>query len=821
MNREKIQAGRGGSMNYGNGSHYGKAGIVFFFLLLLAFSVFANGAEASRGYLSSFSTAYPSSPLTRDCLICHTNSTASPSTRNPYGSAYGSAGHNFAAIESSDSDGDGASNIAEINAGTYPGNASSVPAAALSITTASPLPAGTVGTAYSQSFASSGGTGTKSWSVSAGTLPAGLSLSSAGVLSGTPTTAATSSFTVQVTGGGTATKAFSLTVNAAAAALSITTASPLPAGTVGTAYSQSFASSGGTGTKSWSVSAGTLPAGLSLSSAGVLSGTPTTAATSSFTVQVTGGGTATKAFSLTVNAAAAALSITTASPLPAGTVGTAYSQSFASSGGTGTKSWSVSAGTLPAGLSLSSAGVLSGTPTTAATSSFTVQVTGGGTATKAFSLTVNAAAAALSITTASPLPAGTVGTAYSQSFASSGGTGTKSWSVSAGTLPAGLSLSSAGVLSGTPTTAATSSFTVQVTGGGTATKAFSLTVNDVTPPAGTLDVMPQDTATDVPVNTVITATESGLTDISTIFNEDTFTLRPDVSTPDSAMEPSWPYRSAVCTSAGVVQGTFTYNAARTEATFTPNCPLENGTTYLASIAAGAGSTLTAPENWIFTTIASSPDSDEDGSPDNEDDSPHDGQRTSRWCAKGTGKIHVDSSRTAGTFIRGAVGISDTSSSLNQAGKPAGYAFHDGMIAFREVGVVSGSSAQVTVTFPSPILQGSKVYRAGADGFHEVPSAVIDGNTVTLTVTGGSPSIHAAASPSDNVAQDNGVLVDPVGVAAPVSSGSGSIDMSSSASGGGCSVVGGSGPAGSNLDAFLILASLGVTVRMFRIRRMRG
>ena len=544
-------------MNHDIGIRHGKAGVVFFFLLLLAFSVFANGAEASPGYLSSFSTAYPSSPLTRDCLICHTTSNASPSTRNPYGSAYGSAGHNFATIELLDSDGDGASNIAEINAGTYPGNASSVPAAALSITTASPL------------------------------------------------------------------------------------------------------------------------------------------------------------------------------------------------------------------------------------------------------------------------PAGTVGTAYNQSFASSGGSGTKTWSVSAGTLPAGLSLSSAGVLSGTPTTAATSSFTVQVTGGGTATKAFSLTINDVTPPAGALDVMPQDTATDVPVNTVITTTESGLTDISAIFNGDTFTLRPDVSTPDSAMDPSWPYRSAVCTSAGVVQGTFTYNAARTEATFTPNCPLENGTTYLASIAAGSGSTLTAPENWTFTTIASSPDSDEDGSPDNEDDSPHDGQRTSRWSAKGTGKIHVDSSRTAGTFLRGAVGISDTSSSLNQAGKPAGYAFHDGMIAFREVGVVSGSSAQVTVTFPSPILQGSKVYRAGADGFHEVPSAVIDGNTVTLTVTGGSPSIHAAANPSDNVAQDNGVLVDPVGVAAPVSSGSGSIDMSSSASGGGCSVVGGSGPAGSNIDAFLILASLGVTVRMFRIRRLRG
>ena len=207
-----------------------------------------------------------------------------------------------------------------------------------------------------------------------------------------------------------------------AVAPTITTTSPLPTGTVGTAYSQTFAATGGTTPRTWSVSAGTLPAGLSLSSAGVLSGTPTTAATYSFTVQVTGGGTATKVFSVTINPAAVALSITTASPLPAGTVGTAYSQTFAATGGTTPRTWSVSAGTLPAGLSLSSAGVLSGTPTTAAAYSFTVQVTGGGTATKAFSVTINPAAVALSITTASPLPAGTVGTAYSQTFAATGGT---------------------------------------------------------------------------------------------------------------------------------------------------------------------------------------------------------------------------------------------------------------------------------------------------------------------------------------------------------------------------------------------------------------
>ena len=166
--------------------------------------------------------------------------------------------------------------------------------------------------------------------------------------------------------------------------------------------------------------------------------------------------------------------IDTASPLPSGTVGTAYSQTFAAIGGTPPYSWSVTSGTLPAGLTLSTTGILSGMPTTVDNSNFTVQVTGGGTATKSFSLTINAD---LVIDTASPLPSGTVGTAYNQTFAASGGISPYSWSVTSGTLPAGLTLSTAGILSGTPTTVDNSNFTVQVTGGDNATKLFSLEVN--------------------------------------------------------------------------------------------------------------------------------------------------------------------------------------------------------------------------------------------------------------------------------------------------------------------------------------------------------
>ncbi|MFO1313015.1 MAG: IPTL-CTERM sorting domain-containing protein [Burkholderiales bacterium] len=376
------------------------------------------------------------------------------------------------------------------------------PPAPLSIATASPLPGGVVGNAYSQTFAATGGLPPYgNWQVIAGSLPPGLSLNpSTGALTGTPTTSAGSpfNFTVQVTDGQpvNATKAFSLTITGSAP-LSITTASPLPAGQVGVAYNQTFAAAGGvTPYGNWQVIAGSLPPGLSLNpSTGALTGTPTTSAGSpfNFTVQVTDAQpvNASKVFSLTIDAPAP-LSITTASPLPGGVVGTAYSQTFAATGGLPPYgNWQVIAGSLPPGLSLNpSTGALTGTPTTSAGSpfNFTVQVTDGQpvNATKAFSLTITGSAP-LSITTASPLPAGQVGVAYNQTFAAAGGvTPYGNWQVIAGSLPPGLSLNpSTGALTGTPTTSAGSpfNFTVQVTDGQpvNATKAFSLTITGSAP----------------------------------------------------------------------------------------------------------------------------------------------------------------------------------------------------------------------------------------------------------------------------------------------------------------------------------------------------
>lgn len=176
--------------------------------------------------------------------------------------------------------------------------------AAVSVSPGS-LPGGTVGSAYSQTITASGGTGTGySFSVSAGTLPAGLGLSSGGVLSGTPSAFGTSSFTIRATdsGGNSGSQSYSLAISAATLVLSPT---GLPIGTVGAAYSQTITASGGTGTGySYSVSAGTLPAGLSLSASGLLSGTPTTAATYSFTATATdsAGDSGSQAYNVTINA---------------------------------------------------------------------------------------------------------------------------------------------------------------------------------------------------------------------------------------------------------------------------------------------------------------------------------------------------------------------------------------------------------------------------------------------------------------------------------------------------------------------------------------
>ena len=250
----------------------------------------------------------------------------------------------------------------------------------LSVSTSS-LPDGNLSqSSYSATLQASGGTGTRAWSLASGSgpLPDDLTLSSSGVISGSPTVEGTFNFTVQVADSGSpqqvATRALSILIRTDA--VTITTTS-LPNGRVGVAYSQAVSIINGTPLFLWSISAGVLPDGLSIDgNTGEIGGLPTTQGPSSFTVQVTDdlGDTATADLSIVIDPPPT-LAITTTA-LPDGAVGVPYNVTLQATGGTPPLTWSIPTGVLPSGLSLdASSGVISGTPAVAVTESFTVQAT--------------------------------------------------------------------------------------------------------------------------------------------------------------------------------------------------------------------------------------------------------------------------------------------------------------------------------------------------------------------------------------------------------------------------------------------------------------
>jgi hypothetical protein len=396
------------------------------------------------------------------------------------------------------------------------------------------LPTGFVNSAYNTTgyqFLSTGGTGAITWTMSPANVD-GLTLSTSGLLSGTPT-ATYGPATISVTATDTTTNQQqtknitpSLTVSNA---LTVTTLlSSLPYAYTGQAYpATTLAASGGSGSPyTWTVTSGlTGPnslatLNLAVSPTGVITGTPSATGIANFTVQVTDSNshTASATFSIT---AYAPLTLTTPSasvPGP-GTVSVSYTASIAALGGvpgyTYTVNGSVLAGATTVGigdgLSITNNGSvlnITGTPT-ALNSGFTFTVKVADTANNTagsniYTIVVNNP---LNITTTnSGLPYAYVNQAYTPTtLVATGGNGTNTWSVTSGLTGTNslatlnLAVSPTGVITGTPSAAGTASFTVKVTDSASNTATATYTITAYTPlslPAGpTPSTLPAATTT--------------------------------------------------------------------------------------------------------------------------------------------------------------------------------------------------------------------------------------------------------------------------------------------------------------------------------------
>ena len=187
----------------------------------------------------------------------------------------------------------------------------------LAMTGSTALEDARVGLSFSTNFLATGGQPPyTAFTLVSGSLPTGLTItSSAGLLSGIPSTVLTSTFSIEVRDsvGSTASRSYVInTISSGAVApleLSIQQSTGAPQGVVNSTYSLQINSTGGEPPySSFTVAGGSLPTGLSMTAAGFISGTPSTTGASTFTIQVRDsvGSTASQSFRLNVISSAAA-----------------------------------------------------------------------------------------------------------------------------------------------------------------------------------------------------------------------------------------------------------------------------------------------------------------------------------------------------------------------------------------------------------------------------------------------------------------------------------------------------------------------------------
>lgn len=253
------------------------------------------------------------------------------------------------------------------------------------------LPPAINGVPYSYAFSVKGGTAPYTWTA-LGQLPAGLNLSPAGLLAGTPKMERPGpvQIAIQVIDAGGQTLISNVTLTVAATlegdpelgyqALKVEESTP-PALFNNQPYNYALAAKGGLAPYRWEA-LGELPTGLRLSADGVLSGTPMVLRPGAFpiAVRLTDSRNQTIAQNITLSIAATPGGDTEQEPLvfldvtpPAATNGLPYSYSLRASGGDGPYTWEALGG-LPTGMALSSVGLLSGIPTVERPGKFSISV---------------------------------------------------------------------------------------------------------------------------------------------------------------------------------------------------------------------------------------------------------------------------------------------------------------------------------------------------------------------------------------------------------------------------------------------------------------
>ncbi len=456
-----------------------------------------------------------------------------------------------------------------------------------------PAATGTVGVPYSSNLVATGGVPPYTFSITAGSLPTGLTLNPAtGAITGTPTAAGSFTFTAQVvdsTGTSAGTTSTSCTIVIAPAPPTLTC--PAATGTVGVAYSSNLVAAGGVPPYTYSITAGSLPTGLSLNpTTGAITGTPTAAGSFTFTAQVVDSrGTAAGTTSTSCTIVIAPAPPTLTCPAATGTVGVAYSSALVASGGVPPYTYSITSGSLPTGLTLNpSTGAITGTPTAAGSFTFTAQVVDSrGTAAGTTSTSCTIVIAPAPPTLTCPAATGTIGVAYSSALVASGGVPPYTYSITAGSLPTGLSLNpTTGAITGTPTAIGSFTFTAQVvdsrgTAAGTTTASCTIVIS----PPPIMLVCPTGTGqVGVPYSSALVATGgvspytfsiiSGALPAGLTLNPSTGAI---TGTPTTAG--TFNFTAQVVDSTGKAAGTTTANCSIVinPPNLTPVCPANTGT----------------------------------------------------------------------------------------------------------------------------------------------------------------------------------------------------------------------------------------------------